>query len=63
MGLITLFSPNGSVVNQFAVKNEQVYCNSGEILLSIEDISNNDQVAIGDGTCDCGDCSDEDNNR
>ena len=63
IGLITLFSQSGSVVNQFEVKNEQVYCNSGEILLSVEDISNNDQIAIGDGTCDCGDCSDEDNNR
>ena len=63
MGLVTLFSPNGSVENQFEVKNGQVYCNSGEILLSIEDISKNDQIAIGDGTCDCGDCSDEDNNR
>jgi antitoxin component YwqK of YwqJK toxin-antitoxin module len=63
MGLISLFSSDGSVVNQFKVENEQVLCNSGEILLSIEDVSKKNNLAIGDGTCDCGDCSGEDNNQ
>ncbi len=61
MGLITLFSHDGSIANKFEVKNEQIFCNSGEILLAIEDVSKMDNIAIGDGTCDCGDCSDEGN--
>ncbi|MBC8345547.1 MAG: toxin-antitoxin system YwqK family antitoxin [Candidatus Marinimicrobia bacterium] len=62
MGRITLFSPDGSVLNEFEVKNDQVFCNSGEIFFTIEDVSQKDIIPIGDGTCDCGDCSDEGNN-
>jgi len=60
-GVVTLFSPDGSVANKFDVKNETVFCNSGEILLTISDISKKDKIFIGDGTCDCADCSDEKN--
>ena len=59
MGLITMFSNDGSFFNRFEVKKNQIFCNSGEMLFSIENVSNSSDLPLGDGTCDCADCSDE----
>ena len=40
----------------------EILKNEGYIKDYYIEISKNNQIAIGDGTCDCGDCSDEDNN-
>ena len=58
-GQITMFSLDGSHFDRFNVQNNKVFCNSGEILFSIENVSNDSALPINDGTCDCADCSDE----
>ncbi len=41
------------------VKDNVIICNSGEALFTMERLSKREAPPIGDGTCDCGDCSDE----
>ena len=58
-GQVTLFSKDESHFERFNVLNDKVFCQSGEILFSIENISKDSVLPINDGTCDCADCSDE----
>ena len=58
-GQITMFSLDASHFERFNVQNNKVFCNSGEILFSIENVSKDSTLPINDGTCDCADCSDE----
>ena len=59
MGKVTLFSPEGRTTNPLEVKDNIIICNSGEALFNMERLSKREAPPIGDGTCDCGDCSDE----
>tara|TARA_B110000008_G_scaffold279096_1_gene324903 strand:+ start:155 stop:1156 length:1002 start_codon:yes stop_codon:yes gene_type:complete len=59
MGKVTLFSPDGRTTNPLEVKDNIIICNSGEALFNMERLSKREAPPIGDGTCDCGDCSDE----
>lgn len=59
LGQVTMFSADGSHFERFNVQNNKVFCKSGEILFSIENISKDSILPINDGTCDCADCSDE----
>tara|TARA_B100000945_G_scaffold166954_1_gene133825 strand:- start:528 stop:1526 length:999 start_codon:yes stop_codon:yes gene_type:complete len=59
MGKITLFSPDGRTTEPLVVKDNVIICNSGEVLFTMERLSKREAPPIGDGTCDCGDCSDE----
>ena len=58
-GQVTLFSKDASHFERFNVQNDKVFCKSGEILFSIENISKDSVLPINNGTCDCADCSDE----
>jgi len=58
-GQITMFSSDASHFERFNVQNEKIFCKSGEILFSIENVSSNLELPMNDGTCDCADCSDE----
>lgn len=62
MGKITMFAIDDTYSKQYEVKGDQIFCSSGEILFSVEKVSNDIVLPIGDGTCDCADCSDENNN-
>lgn len=59
MGKVTLFSPDGRTTTPLEVKDNIISCNSGEPLFNMERLSKREAPPIGDGTCDCGDCSDE----
>jgi len=59
LGKITLFSLDGTYTKQYEVMQNQIFCSSGEILFSIDQVSTDSPMPIGDGTCDCADCSDE----
>ena len=59
MGKVTLFSPDGRTTTPLEVKDNIIYCDSGEPLFNMERLSKREAPPIGDGTCDCGDCSDE----
>jgi antitoxin component YwqK of YwqJK toxin-antitoxin module len=61
LGVITLFSEDKKVTSRFDVKDNQIFCKSGEIFSSVEKISKLEKLPIGDGSCDCADCSDENN--
>ena len=56
---VTLFSPDGRTTEPLIVKDNVIICNSGEALFTMERLSKREAPPIGDGTCDCGDCSDE----
>ena len=58
-GKITLFAEDGAYSKRYDVKNDQIFCSSGEIFYSIKKVSTEATLLIGDGTCDCADCSDE----
>ncbi|MDD9930343.1 MAG: hypothetical protein OXR70_00560 [Candidatus Marinimicrobia bacterium] len=58
-GKITLFAEDGTYSKRYDVKNDQIFCSSGEIFYSINKDSTEATLLIGDGTCDCTDCSDE----
>jgi hypothetical protein len=47
------------VSSRFDVRDNQIFCKSGEILFSVEEVTKLAVLPIGDGACDCGDCSDE----
>ena len=59
MGKVTLFSPDGRTTSPLEVNDNIISCNSGEPLFNMERLSKREAPPIGDGTCDCGDCSDE----
>ena len=59
MGKVTLFSPDGRTTEPLTVTDNAIICNSGEVLFTMERLSKREAPPIGDGTCDCGDCSDE----
>ena len=59
LGKITLFSKDGFYNSQYEVMENQIFCSSGEILFSIDQVSSDAPLPIGDNTCDCADCSDE----
>jgi len=59
LGVITLFSTDKQVSSRFDVRDNQIYCKSGELLFSVEEVTKLAALPIGDGACDCGDCSDE----
>ena len=59
MGKVRLFSPDGRATEELVVKDNIIICNSGEGLFTMERLSKREAPPIGDGTCDCGDCSDE----
>ena len=59
MGKVTLLSPEGRTTEPLIVKDNVIICNSGEALFTMERLSKREAPPIGDGTCDCGDCSDE----
>jgi len=62
LGKITLFSLDGTHTKQYEVMENQIFCSSGEILFSIDQVSTDAPMPIVDGTCDCADCSDEPSN-
>ena len=59
MGKVTLFSPDGRTTEPLTVTDNAIICDSGEVLFTMERLSKREAPPIGDGTCDCGDCSDE----
>ncbi len=59
MGKVTLFSPDGRTTEPLTVTDNAIICSSGEVLFTMERLSKREAPPIGDGTCDCGDCSDE----